>query len=306
MSETHFQLLEQWLQQRTLQNQSPHTIDAYRRDIHEFLHYIANKNLALAQLTRSDIQDYIVYNIEQKQLQNKSLQRHLSAIRQFMQWLKTHHILENTPTDDIKIKNQAKRLPGLLDESLIQQLLDQEAPSDNKEYILWIRDKAILELFYSSGLRLSELQALTLKDIDFKRDLIRVLGKGNKQRIVPMGSKAKASLNHWLHLYQQMYPQHLNPNAPLFMNAQGKAISHRQIENRVKYQALRAGIAINLHPHLLRHSFASHLLARSGQLRAVQEFLGHENLATTQIYTHLDFQQLQQEYRDRHPRARNI
>ncbi|MDO4223064.1 MAG: tyrosine recombinase XerC [Acinetobacter sp.] len=303
----HWQALEQWLYSRELQQQSPHTLVAYRRDVQDFLRFCEQQRLTLSQLQRADIQQYLVQKIDQDQLKNKSLQRRLSAIRQFMQWFSLQHQLEQTATKDLTIRQQNKRLPGLLDEQLIVQLLEQSPPEHERQKQLWIRDRAILELFYSSGLRLSELQSLCLKDVDFARRLINVVGKGNKNRIVPFGSFAEQQLRAWLDIYTLWINCPLaefQADFPLFISQQGNALSARQIENRVKFQAERAGIATNLHPHLLRHCFASHLLSRSGDLRAVQELLGHENLSTTEIYTHLNFAELQQKYRDHHPHAR--
>ena len=160
----------------------------------------------------------------------------------------------------------------------------------------------MLELLYSSGLRLAELQGLTVKDIDFNRQLLRITGKGNKTRIVPFGTKAKQSLVEWLKIYR-IWQGGFVADSAVFISQKGNALTSRQIENRVKLQAQRAGISVDLHPHLLRHCFASHLLSASGDLRAIQEMLGHSNLSTTQIYTHLDFEQLMNVYDKSHPRA---
>lgn len=299
--------LNEWLNTQSLRNYSSHTIDAYRRDIQHFLAFCQQRQLLLQDIERADLQDYLVLRIEQDKLNKSSLQRKISAIRQFMAWLQQHpeHPLEYQPSQDIQIKGHHRALPAMMDVSMIEQLLEQAPPSNNiddDEYQLWIRDKAILELFYSSGLRLSELQGLCFQDIDTQRKQVKVLGKGNKYRIVPIGSKAIESLKAWQDIYAK-WNKIMTPTAPIFISRQGNILSTRQIQNRVKYQAQRAGININLHPHLLRHCFASHLLANSRDLRAVQELLGHKNIDTTQIYTHLNFEQLQQEYRKKHPRA---
>lgn len=302
--------LEQWLQQRISQQQSPHTIDAYRRDILDFFKFCQQEQIDIQQLHHADIQHYLVQKIEYTQLQNKSLQRRLSAIRQFITWLNQQHQQGITAIQDIKIKNKNKTLPAVMSEQLITQLLEQSEPLDSTQAELWLRDKAMLELFYSSGLRLSELQGLIWQDIDFNQKLINVFGKGKKNRIVPFGKKAYESLMQWQEVYQQwrltLSEQHHESIAqyPVFISQKGQALSTRQIENRVKYQAQRAGIAVNLYPHLLRHSFASHLLNRSGDLRAVQEMLGHERASTTAIYTHLNFSEIQKKYQDCHPHAR--
>lgn len=308
--QTPTELLNQWEKELTYRQLSPHTIESYLFDIKDFLKFCEKNSLSLQQLQRADLQQYLVEKVENQLLQNKSLQRRAVAIRQFMQWLHNNKIIQHLPTQALKVKTHGRKLPSVLDENLVQQLLDQPAPTDPKENELWIRDKAMLELLYSSGLRLAELQAITLKDIDFGRKLLRVHGKGKKQRNLPFGSKAMKSILAWLKLNQQKGRQ-LHPDSFLFIgkkkneNDDEAPISRRQIENRVKYQAQRAGLPVNLHPHLLRHSFASHMLARSGELRAIQELLGHSNLDTTQIYTHLNFAELQQEYLDKHPRARS-
>ncbi|WLF84438.1 tyrosine-type recombinase/integrase [Moraxella sp. ZY210820] len=307
---TYQSYLEQWLQQRIVQQQSIHTIDAYRRDILDFFKFCQQQDIDIQKLTHADIQYYLVQKIEYTQLQNKSLQRRLSAIRQFITWLNQQHQQNIAAAQDIKIKNKNKTLPAVMNEQLITQLLEQAEPLDNTQAEFWIRDKAMLELFYSSGLRLSELQGLIWQDIDFNQKLINVMGKGKKNRIVPFGKKANESLIQWREIYQQWLSAlseeqyKITAQQPVFISRKGDVLSTRQIENRVKYQAQRAGIAINLYPHLLRHSFASHLLNRSGDLRAVQEMLGHERASTTAIYTHLNFAEIQQKYQDCHPHAR--
>ena len=159
----------------------------------------------------------------------------------------------------------------------------------------------MLELLYSSGLRLAELQGLTIKDIDFNRQLVRITGKGNKTRIVPFGKKAKESLLNWLKFI--ISGKYFDQNASVFISQRGGALTPRQIEKRVKLQAQRAGVNVDLHPHLLRHCFASHMLSSSGDLRSVQEMLGHSNLSTTQIYTHIDFDHFTKCTIRVHPRA---
>ena len=190
----------------------------------------------------------------------------------------------------------------MIDIETVNQILDQISPEKPNENQLWLRDKAILELLYSSGLRLAEIQGLKIRDIDFGRHLLRITGKGNKTRIVPFGSKAKDSLIEWLKVYR-IWQGVLSAESSVFITQRGNSITPRQIENRVKYQAQRAGVNVDLHPHLLRHCFASHMLSNSRDLRAVQEMLGHSNLTTTQIYTHIDFDQLAKVYDQAHPRA---
>lgn len=296
------QLLSMWLKERKIQNQSENTLDAYFRDVSGFIAFCYDKKIELNQVEASDLREYLALKVERDQLNSTSLQRHLTSIRQFMKWGKENHYLDMNPVNDFKIKRQPRSLPGMIDIETVNQIIDQVAPEKLKDQQLWIRDKAILELLYSSGLRLAEIQGLTIKDIDFSRQLLRITGKGNKTRIVPFGSKAKESLIEWLKIYQ-IWCGSFQANATVFISQSGHALSPRQIEKRVKFQASRAGVNVDLHPHLLRHCFASHMLSNSGDLRAVQEMLGHSSLSTTQIYTQLDFERLAQVYDQTHPRA---
>ena len=292
------QLLFMWLKERIIQNQSEHTISAYQRDLTDFFHFCEVKKLQLQDIEASDLRE----RVERDQLSSSSLQRHLTSIRQFMKWAEQGQYLVQNPSEDFKLKRQPRPLPGMIDIETINQILDQAAPEKILDQQLWLRDKAMLELLYSSGLRLAELQGLSFKDIDFNRMLLRITGKGNKTRIVPFGQKAKDSLLLWMSVYR-IWQGDLRADFSIFISTKGQTLTPRQIENRVKYQAQRAGVNVDLHPHLLRHCFASHMLSASGDLRSVQEMLGHSNLSTTQIYTHVDFDQLAKVYDQSHPRA---
>ncbi len=301
-AETPAKLLAMWLKERVVQNQSQHTIAAYQRDLSDFFKFCEQKQLQLQDVEASDLREYLAARVEQDQLSSSSLQRHLTSIRQFMKWAEQGQYLAQNPSEDFKLKRQPRPLPGMVDIETVHQILDQAAPEKPLEQQLWLRDKAMLELLYSSGLRLAELQGLTIKDLDFNRQLLRITGKGNKTRIVPFGSKAKDSLLEWLKIYR-IWQGSFNADWAVFISQRGHALTPRQIENRVKLQAQRAGVNVDLHPHLLRHCFASHMLSASGDLRSVQEMLGHSNLSTTQIYTHVDFEQLAKVYDQTHPRA---
>ena len=296
------QLLSMWLKDRKIQNQSEHTLDAYLRDVSGFIDFCYQKKIELQHVDSSDLREYLAFKVEQHQLSSSSLQRHLTSIRQFMKWAEQGNYLAINPADDFQIKRQPRPLPGMIDIETVNQIIDQAAPEKPIEQQLWLRDKAMLELLYSSGLRLAELQTLTIRDIDFNRLLLKITGKGNKTRIVPFGSKAQQSLIEWLKIYR-IWQGEFRPESRVFITQRGNPITPRQIENRVKYQAQRAQVNVDLHPHLLRHCFASHMLSNSGDLRAVQEMLGHSNLTTTQIYTHIDFERLAQVYDQAHPRA---
>lgn len=294
--------LDSWLNVRERQNQSEHTLSAYRRDLTDFIQFCDKKKLALPEIEASDLREYLTFRVEHGQLSSSSLQRQLSAIRQFMKWVTENHLIVQNFSADFQLKRHARALPGLVDIETIIQILDQPMPESVIDQQLWIRDKAILELLYTSGIRLSEIQSLCFNSIDLNRRLLRVIGKGSKERIVPFGEKSKQALLKWLEVYR-LWKGKFQATDAVFVSQKGNALSNRQIENRVKFQAQRAGVNINLHPHLLRHCFASHMLSASGDLRAVQEMLGHSNLSTTQIYTHLDFERLAAVYDKSHPRA---
>lgn len=300
--QTALQLLSMWLKERIIQNQSEHTIAAYQRDLTDFLNFCEYKNLRLEDVEASDLREYLAARVEQDQLSSSSLQRHLTSIRQFMKWAEQGQYLQQNPSEDFRLKRQPRPLPGMIDIETVNQILDQAAPEKPIEQQLWLRDKAMLELLYSSGLRLAELQGLKIKDIDFNRQLLRIMGKGNKTRVVPFGSKAKQGLIEWLKVYR-IWQGNFTAESAVFISQRGNTLQPRQIENRVKLQAQRAGVNVDVHPHLLRHCFASHMLSASGDLRSVQEMLGHSNLSTTQIYTHVDFDQLAKVYDQAHPRA---
>ena len=302
MKQQAMQLLSMWLKEREIQNQSKHTLQAYFRDVSDFLNYCENQKLELNNIETTDLRSYLANKVERHQLSSSSLQRMLSSIRQFMKWAEQGQYLAFNATDDFQLKRQPRPLPGMIDIETINQILDQPEPESEVQKQLWIRDKAILELLYSSGLRLAEVQGLTIRDVDFNRQLLRITGKGNKTRVVPFGEKAKNAVMQWLQLYPSWHGDFV-PEANIFITQKGNPLGARQIENRVKFQAQRAGVNVDLHPHLLRHCFASHMLSNSGDLRAVQEMLGHSNLTTTQIYTHVDFDHLAQVYDQAHPRA---
>ncbi len=302
MQQQAMQLLSMWLKEREIQNQSKHTLQAYFRDVSDFLNYCENQKLELNNIETTDLRSYLANKVERHQLSSSSLQRMLSSIRQFMKWAEQGQYLAFNATDDFQLKRQPRPLPGMIDIETINQILDQPEPESEVQKQLWIRDKAILELLYSSGLRLAEVQGLTIRDVDFNRQLLRITGKGNKTRVVPFGEKAKNAVIQWLQLYPSWHGDFV-PEANIFITQKGNPLGARQIENRVKFQAQRAGVNVDFHPHLLRHCFASHMLSNSGDLRAVQEMLGHSNLTTTQIYTHVDFDHLAHVYDQAHPRA---
>jgi integrase/recombinase XerC len=296
------QEVELWLTQLQLAGRSTHTLQAYRRDVQGLLSFLQAQRITWSMFDQMILTRYVGLRIEQDGLAASSLQRELSSIRHFADWLVQQGMVAHNPAKHFRVKRPARPLPAMLDADILQQLIDQPEPDDSMDARLWVRDRAILELFYSSGLRLSELANLMLNDLDFSRAQVTVIGKGNKTRIVPVGRKAIQAIRDWLP-HRELWIE--GDEQALFISEQrGTRLTPRTIERRVEIQALRAGIDQHLHPHLLRHCFASHLLAGSRDLRAVQELLGHANISTTQIYTHLDFAHLSQVYDQAHPRAR--
>jgi integrase/recombinase XerC len=229
-------------------------------------------------------------------LSSHSIQRNLSAARTFYRYLIREKHVKKNPVDAIRAPKSNKRLPETLDADRMMKLL--EIPGDKP---IVVRDRAILELLYSSGLRLAELIGLDLGDIDLADQTVHVTGKGKKDRIVPVGRHARHAVSEWLKVRGQFKP---SGEGALFVSNQGNRLSARSVQSRVSYWGRRQGIDVRVYPHLFRHSFATHLLESSHDLRGVQELLGHVNISTTQVYTHLDFQHLAQIYDKTHPRAR--
>lgn len=275
---------------------SKHTLSAYKRDISQFQSWLNQQGCeSILDADSLYIRNWVA-KLHRQGVGGKTLQRKLSSLRSFFQFHVRKHNLKSNPAIDIRAPKSARTLPDTLDADTLTQLL--EIPKDN---ILAIRDRAIMELFYSSGLRLSELVGLDIDDIDLDEGSLRATGKGNKTRILPIGSKAMEALQHWLRNRNTI----AGTNEPgLFVSKRGSRISTRSVQQRLNYWRQKQGLEQHLHPHKLRHSFASHILESSGDLRAVQELLGHADIGTTQIYTHLDFQHLAKVYDGAHPRAR--
>lgn len=269
------------------------TVENYTRDIRLLLCHLQHNDLQ--QIQSSNIR-VVVAQLHGKGLSGRSLARMLSAWRSFYNYLIRRHQFQHNPCQGIKVPKSPHKLPNALSPDEATQLLAFSVDS-----LLAIRDRAMFELFYSSGLRLTELSQLKPSNIDFTEGTVRVLGKGGKARIVPIGRFALDALTQWLERRSQI----AKPGATaLFLSQHGDAISTRTVSHRLKQRALRQGIQQNVHPHILRHSCASHLLQSSGDLRAVQEMLGHASISSTQVYTHLDFQHLSKIYDAAHPRAK--
>jgi len=283
---------------------SSHTVAAYRRDIKHFINNCELQESQLMQwdeIKQPDIRRCVAA-LHRQGLSGKSLQRWLSSIRSLYKFLCRFDRASNNPALGIPAPKSAKRLPKTLNVDEINQLLSvSNGGSQQGETSLSVRDNAMMELMYACGLRLSELSGLNVPDIDWQQQIIQVTGKGQKQRRLPFGGKAREALDRWLKQRTTL----VNENeAALFVSTRGSRLSNSSIQKRLKKMAMTQGLATNIYPHMLRHSFASHILESSKDLRAVQELLGHANLSTTQIYTHLDFQHLAGVYDDAHPRAR--
>lgn len=278
----------------SVRRMSAHTVANYRRDLQRFLDFCEKQQLTEARQVQGFHVRQWLGQRHAAGLGGRSLQRELSALRSFYRHLIQQREADSNPVAGISAPKSGKRLPKSIDIDQIQHLLD--FPGER-----WIdhRDRALMELFYSSGLRLAELAALDLREVDRREALVTVTGKGNKTRQLPLGSHALGALQRWLKVRADAKPD----CEAVFISNRGSRLSHRSIQTRIALRCREQGLPQHVHPHMLRHSFASHLLESSGDLRGVQELLGHANLSTTQIYTHLDFQHLAKVYDSAHPRA---
>ena len=286
-------LLESFI--KTLHHLSPHTRNAYQRDLDYLLAYCDKQEIVKwSELDGRQIRGFVAWRHRQG-IGGRSIQRNLSAVRAFYRYLLDAGKVKTNPAEGIIAPKMPRKLPKVLDADQTCQLVEIDQKDD-----LAIRDRAMLELIYSSGLRLAELISLDMNDIDFGDRVLTVTGKGRKTRSVPVGRHAIKAVRNWLKKRQVM----VNDNEQaLFISNRGKRISPRSVQARLKQWAIKQGLPSHVHPHMLRHSFASHMLESSGDLRAVQELLGHADISTTQVYTHLDFQHLAQVYDKTHPRA---
>jgi integrase/recombinase XerC len=288
--------LDAYLQHlRSERQMSPHTLDAYQRDLLKLLQLCEKQGVvSWAKLDVRHLRSFVA-RLHQQGLSARSLARLLSATRGLYSYLIGEGVCEHDPAIGVAPPKRERRLPRTLDADRTSQLLDGAVEDD----FIGLRDQAMLELFYSSGLRLAELAGLDLQQLDLPGGLVEVFGKGSKTRVLPLGRKAREALENWL-------PQRALANPAddaVFVSAQGRRLGPRAIQLRVGQAGVRE-LGQHLHPHMLRHSFASHMLESSQDLRAVQELLGHADIATTQIYTHLDFQHLATVYDGAHPRAK--
>jgi integrase/recombinase XerC len=297
MDAQEWTVVERFLEHLQLERRlSPHTAVAYRRDLACLRDFCASVGVdRFAELRSHHLRRFAAQS-HASGLGPRSIQRRLSGARSFLDYLIREGQLQHNPGADVSAPRAPRRLPGTLDPDQMATLLQIKGDDP-----AMLRDRAMLELLYSSGLRLAELVGLDLGDVDLADATVRVTGKGNKTRIVPVGRHARNAIGAW---QQARVALAANDERALFVGARGTRINPRTVQARVKYHALRSGLGQRVYPHLFRHSFATHVLESSGDLRGVQEMLGHADISTTQIYTHLDFQHLAQVYDKAHPRAR--
>ena len=281
---------------KTERRLSPHTVEAYERDLEALLEFCAREQIASFKALDSFGVRRFAAESHRKGLSARSVARRLSAVRTFLNFLIETGVVKSNAGVHVQAPKAPRRLPATLDADQVASLL---AISGDDPVTL--RDRAILELFYSSGLRLAELVGLNLGDVDAADRTVRVVGKGSKARVVPVGKEALTALRDWLAVRSELAR---GRETAIFVGRRGLRISPRMVQKRVNEWAKRQGAPTRVHPHMLRHSFATHVLESSRNLRAVQEMLGHASLSTTQIYTHLDFQHLASVYDQAHPRAR--
>ena len=274
---------------------SKHTVLNYAKYINDLATFSSSQKISLW----SDIKPHHIRSYASQifidGLGARSIQRKLSAIRSFMNYLVRENFLKTNPADGVKTPKAPQKLPGVLDVDQINQLLNISQADP-----ISLRDKAIMELLYSSGLRLSELVSLNPIDLNIQDMSLTVIGKGNKKRMLPIGSKAIQAIQEWIKVRSQLAAPE---EEALFVGNRGNRLSRRSVQSRINHWAKKNGLQQTVYPHLLRHSFATHLLEASGDLRAVQELLGHKDISTTQVYTHLDFQHLSETYDKAHPRS---
>ena len=279
-------------------NASPHTIASYARDLGQLADYLEARGVRFNEAGNVVLRGFLAGLHERKQ-KKSTIARKLAAVRSFYDFCVRKKRLAENPAKLLATPRQEKRLPAFLSEEEMAAFLD--VPGESRDPLV-VRDKAILELLYATGIRVSELTGLTLEDLSFAERLVRVRGKGKKERLVPFGRKAEESLHTYLGL-RPLIAQGKKETEALFLNYRGERLTPRSVQRLVLKYLRRTAIGRRISPHALRHSFASHLLGRGADLRAIQELLGHESLATTQKYTHLDIKQLLAVYKKSHPRS---
>lgn len=271
---------------------SSNTISSYKNDLYKFLEYNKGKNIN--NITNNDLKEYLK-KLKNETLNEKSISRNISCLKSFYKFLVIEKVVKDNPSETITMPKIKKSLPDILTEEDVLKLLDIEL-NDNFSY----RNKAMLELMYATGLRVSELVNLKLQDIDLSQDIVRTFGKGSKERIIPIGDYAKEYLEKYIYEYRGSMLKR-NNSEYIFLNNHGKKMTRQGFFKIIKKIAKEKGIEKELSPHTLRHSFASHLLKYGADLRTIQELLGHSDISTTQIYTHITNEELKNNYKSFHP-----
>lgn len=284
-------------------NASPHTIKAYTNDLEEFLKFLKEKSLDIKLIDRLTIRSYLSF-LREKNLSRSSINRQISSLKTFFRFLMREKMLYRNPTAAISLLKAEKKLPTFMSVEEITSLIESLHSDD----ALGLRDRAILEVLYSGGLRLSELVSLDMDDLDLSGGMARVMGKGKKKRLVLLGKKAIEALERYLRKRHELF-QHKRKDIPqekdaLFLDRWGGRLTPRSIERLVNKHVRKASLKLKVSPHVFRHTFATHLLNAGADLKSVQELLGHANLTTTQIYTHVTAKRLREVYMRSHPRAK--
>lgn len=278
-------------------NYSPMSVDSYRRDLYQFLEFLQPQAGEVKTIGREKIRDFLA-SLSEKGLSKRTINRKLACLRSFFKFLVKTGTLKANPARDIPSLKVGTKLPPLLTIPEAMEMLKLPL----SESLLGLRDKALLEVFYSTGIRLRELVGLDLDDVDFKNGLIKVTGKGGKERIIPLGKKASSAVRDYLARRNELLSQD-SDNKALFLNREGRRLSPRGVQRRVTKYLQLISEAERLSPHTLRHTFATHLLDSGADLQAVKELLGHTSLSTTQVYTHVTVEKLKKIYQQAHPRA---
>jgi len=301
------ELIERYIQYlRYERNASPHTVRNYRSDLVQFRDFLAQgqpgSKVSLKSIDALRIRGFLAHLFEKEQ-KKTSIARKLAAVRAFFKFLSRERVLAENPAATVSTPKLARTLPRIMSEEEMNDFLDRMGQAAQSGDPALVRDRAILELLYASGLRVSELTGLDLRNVNFGDGIVLVRGKGDKERIVPFGSKAREALTAYLPVREKILHENKATAAALFLNARGGRLTPRSVDRLLKKHIRRFGANVKVSPHSLRHAFASHLLAEGADLRAIQEMLGHKSLATTQKYTQVSIKQLMDVYDKTHPKA---
>ena len=284
-------------------NASPNTIVSYKRDLQRYMRFLDAERVVTPDRITVDVAARFLQSLQADGLAPRSVTRALSALRGFHRFLLADGIVRADPTETLESPRKARTLPSVLTREEVDQILEQPAPAKGDRKNLWVRDRAILEVLYATGIRVSELITLKQAEVYAEEGIIRVFGKGSKERLVPIGPSALRWIERYRSETRILLARRIVAQDALFLNMRGAPLTRVAIWHMVQQYARRAGVTREVHPHTFRHSFATHLLEGGADLRAVQEMLGHADISTTQVYTHIDRSYLKQEYDTYHPRS---